>query len=400
MKTVTTLSERWYNLHWDGIVVHFNEIALKGGNRKRFIERLQFNFQRLFRDDAVKVSAYHDRLLIRADSKRIQDIHTRAASVFGVNYAAPVRILEYGFEPLRDAALETYQKVAVPGDTFALRVKRAFKQFPMTSHEIEFQAGGHVKQTTGATVCLDNPAVCIRFRVNKDSIYQEGPPLAGPDGLPAGVSGKVLNLFSGGIDSPVAAWLSLRRGCSTDFIHYHTYPTSEQVEDTKIYPLIRQVIQPQGLRAKLFLVPYHAFELGLLSTKIPREYELVIFRRFMVRVANAVAYKNNYAALVTGDNLGQVASQTMGNLAAFDAASGLPVFRPLVMANKNDIIDIARRIGTFEKSIEPYKDCCSLVSSGPQTNPRMKTLKNLEAGMPIQEMTDTAIAEMTQHIIE
>jgi len=391
----TTLPQsRWFDISWDAIVVHFNEIALKGGNRRRFAEKLQYNLQRLLHNYSPKITLYHDRLLITADSSKISDILHQLSDVFGISYAAPVRVLEEDFNALRDSALETYQTVAEPGKTFAVRVKRANKQFPMKSTDIERNAGGYVKQETGAGVNLKQPDILLKFRVNNGSIYQEGPPIKGPDGLPVGISGKLLTLFSGGIDSPVAAWMALKRGCFSDFIHYHTFPNSEDVRETKIVRLIQQVIQPQGLQARLYLIPYHTFESGLFNSKVPREYELVIFRRFMVRVACAVAQQKKYAALVTGDNLGQVASQTMGNLVAFDAVANIPVFRPLVMMNKNEIVDLSQQIGTFEASIEPYKDCCSLVSSGPQTNPKQETIRRVESSMPIDEMIESAVDEM------
>ena len=390
------MQNNWLSLTWDGAAVHFSEIALKGGNRKRFIERLQHNIRQALPDiRPLKVSAYHDRLLISAPPESIAAVVERTSKVFGIAYVAPARVLPADFDTLREAALSTYQAVAQPGDTFAIRVKRADKQFPMKSAEIERLAGGYVKLQTGATVCLDNPDVRLAFRINRDSIYQEGPPIQGPNGLPVGSSGRVLTLFSGGIDSPVATWMALKRGCRSDFIHFHTFPSAEQVRDSKIVRLIQKVIRPQGLQARLYLVPYHTFEMGLLSATVPREYELVLFRRFMVRTACRVAAANKCSALITGDNLGQVASQTMGNLVAFDQAADRPVFRPLVMANKDEIVAIARRIDTFNEAVEPYKDCCSLVSSGPQTHPRQRTLRTIEESLPTRDMTDAALSEMS-----
>lgn len=391
----TTTLPSWFNIPWDAIVVHVNEIALKGGNRRRFAEKLQYNLQHLLATYSPKITLYHDRLLIKACAADIPVILQKTAHVFGVAHVAPVRVLNEDFDELQKSALETYQAVAQPGDSYAVRVKRANKKFPMTSTAVEREAGTFVKEATGAPVSLKQPDVLLKFSINAGSVYQQGPPTKGPDGLPVGISGKLLTLFSGGIDSPVAAWMALKRGCFSDFIHYHPFPTAESVENSKIVRLIKQVMEPQGLRARLHLVPYHAFESGLFNSTVPREYELVLFRRFMVRVACAVAAKNKCAALVTGDNLGQVASQTMGNLVAFDAVANIPVFRPLVMMNKNEIIDIAKHIHTFDASVEPYKDCCSLVSTGPQTNPKQGTIRRIEASIPIDEMTQQAIEEIT-----
>ncbi|MDD4734945.1 MAG: tRNA 4-thiouridine(8) synthase ThiI [Kiritimatiellae bacterium] len=384
---------------WDALLIHFSEIALKGGNRHRFVEALQNNIQRVLRDDPVKVSAYHDRLIVTTQQGSAAALIEKVSHIFGISAVSPVRLLPSTVDAMRTAALETY-RAAPPGATFAVRAKRSNKRFPMTSSQIQFEVGGYVKEQTDATVCLGCPDVLIKFRVSDNCIYQEGPAVQGPAGLPLGVSGRVLTLFSGGIDSPVAAWMTMKRGCTTDYLHFHTYPSPEQVLHSKIYSLIRDVIAPQGRSARLILVPYHPFEEMLLGSTIPQEYELILFRRFMARTACALARKNRCAALVTGDNLGQVASQTLENLSAFDQACDLPVFRPLVMANKNDIIDLAKKISTFAASVEPYKDCCSLVARGPQTHPRLVTIQRIESTMPIAETVETAVQAATIHEVE
>ncbi len=402
MPEMKRLPESLSALSWNALLVHFNEIALKGGNRHRFIEALQNNIQRVLRTDDVKVAAYHDRLIITRNNPEfsVTPLIEKVAQLFGISSVSPVRILPESVEAMRDAALATYRAIAAPEATFAVRVRRANKKFPMRSAEVQHDVGGYVKDQTRATVCLNNPDVLLKFRIVEGGIYQEGPAVEGPAGLPVGVSGRVLTLFSGGIDSPVAAWMTMKRGCMTDFLHVHTYPSAEQVTQTKIYRLIREIMAPQGRSARLILVPYHPFEMGLLGAQIPQEYELIIFRRFMARAACAIARKHRCAALITGDNLGQVASQTLENLSAFDEAADLPVFRPLVMANKNDIINLARKIGTFDASTEPYKDCCSLVARGPQTHPRLITIKRIEETMPIAEMIESAVQSATVHDID
>lgn len=388
-------------LPWNALLIHFNEITLKGGNRHRFIASLQNNIQRVLRAENVKVSAYHDRLIVTTPENTAVHLIDPVSRIFGISGVSPVRILPETLEAMREAALETYRAAAATGEaSFAVRTKRSNKRFPMRSAEVQLEVGGYVKDQTGATVCLDQPDILLKFRIYEGCIYQEGPIVQGPAGLPVGVSGRVLNLFSGGIDSPVAAWMTMKRGCMTDFLHFHTYPSAEQVANTKIHRLIHEIMAPQGRSAHLILVPYQPFEMGLLGTRIPQEYELIIFRRFMARVGCAIARKHRCAALVTGDNLGQVASQTLENLSAFDDAADLPVFRPLVMANKNDIIDLARKIGTFDASVESYKDCCSLVARGPQTHPRLATIQRIEATMPIAEMIESAVQAASTHDIE
>lgn len=400
MDNLQDQTSRWLSLPWDGIAIHINEIALKGGNKKHFIDRLNRNLRQITKPWNGKVIAYHDRLLIEAETDSIPYIARAAACLFGVSSVNPVRLLPPDYEIMKTYALEVYQKIALPGDSFAMRVKRADKRFPLSSQHMARDTGGFIARQTNAPVHLTNPDVLLSFRVQAKNIYHEGPCIPGPNGLPVGTSGRLLTLFSGGIDSPVAAWMGMRRGCTTDFIHFHTYADPEQVMATKIPELIRLVIRPQGVCARLLLVPYTVFEDMMFSADIPQQYELVMFRRFMVRTSCAVARRHRYSALVTGDNLGQVASQTMGNLVAFDQVATIPVFRPLVMANKQEIVTRAKEIGTFDASVEPYKDCCSLVATGPQTNPRMKHIYEIEEPIDMDRVIKAAVDAITTITLE
>jgi thiamine biosynthesis protein ThiI len=200
--------------------------------------------------------------------------------------------------------------------------------------------------------------------------------IRGLGGLPVGSEGRVLMLFSGGIDSPVAAWLLMKRGCAVDFIHFHTYRTNDQVLATKIPKLVSALI-PYCLTSRLILVPQYRFELA--SLQFPRGYRVAAFRLYMQRVAEAVATRLGSTALATGDSIGQVASQTLENLRTADASSTLLVLRPLITYNKEEIIALAKRIGTFELSITPYKDCCSLLDRHPKTRVPTREMEKLEA---------------------
>jgi len=385
--------------YWDAVAVHFSEIALKGGNRRSFTQRLRNNLSAaLTRYDAA-VRAYHEKLLIDCPRDEVPRILKAAAAVFGVAYAAPVRTLRRDIQELIRAAVDYFHASASPGTTFAIRAHRSDKKFPHTSREIAELAGAAVCRA-GGTVDLNNPALPIILRIFPEAAYLEGPHTPGPGGLPLGATGRVLSLFSGGIDSPVAAWLIMRRGCRADFIHFHTYPTGEAAQTSKIPQMVKSLVQPQGLPARLFLTPYHHFQGALLQHRIPQNYELILFRRFMMRIAARIASEHDAVALVTGDNLAQVASQTTSNLIACDQAATLPVWRPLLAFNKEEIIARAVAIGTYESSIEAYKDCCSLVSRHPLTRPRLETVLHLEQRLPLDEMTAGTLDDTTLLKIE
>jgi thiamine biosynthesis protein ThiI len=382
---------------WDVAVAHFSEIAIKGGNRRRFIKRLAGNIQRaldaLEKGAAAQVEAHHDRIMIRPGAVPMDAVLQRASQVFGVSHVAPLRVLPLELDCMRKEAIRIYRAFGAPGASFAVRVRRSNKRYPMTSVEVERDVGRVVVEATGAPVNLTHPDIVISFHIQQDDLYLAGPYIDGPHGLPQGITGHVLALFSGGIDSPPAAWLMMRRGCSVDFIHFHVYPDPEQIHESKIIPLVRKLTAPYGTRARLFLIPYRCFEAGLLSAHIPHDMELIMFRRFMAHVAADVAREKGCAALVTGDNIAQVASQTMANLTAFDEAAGMTVFRPLLTYNKHEIIWLAREIESYEASILPYKDCCSLMARHPQTNPKLKKIQFTEGNLPMADMRTQALEE-------
>jgi thiamine biosynthesis protein ThiI len=372
------------HISWDAVVVHFSEIALKRGNRKAFVHQLKRNLQAVLEPLDAKVRFYHDRLLVETVRDRIEAVLDAVVQVHGVAHASPTCILPLDIEDMKKAAVAFYNTFAQPGDTFAIRSKRSNKNFPIKSEEIQRITGQAVVDATGAGVRLTDPDVTISFRIHEERAYLEGPRREGPHGLPNGVTGRVLALFSGGIDSPPAAWLMLRRGCTIDFIHFHVAANVEELRDSKITRLIKRVVEPQGLTAKLYLVPYHTFEMGLMSAAPPRDLELILFRRFMARVAGKTARRHRQRMLVTGDNIAQV---------AFDDAAGLTVLRPLVAYNKQEIVTLARKIGTYEESIEPYKDCCSLLAGHPQTQPKLPVVRAAEEGLPLDDMIRDAIEE-------
>jgi len=384
---------------WDALVVQFSEIALKGGNRKPFTKKLARNIKKALSGGSEVIERTYDRILIYTTPERAPEIAKRVAGIFGVSHVAPIRFLPLDYEKMKQEAVRIYQSTGPSDRSFVIRIKRSNKKFPMTSSEMEREIGAAVVEATGAPVNLHDPDLLISFQIKQDRIYLVGPPVFGPDGLPTGVSGRVLTLFSGGIDSPPAAWMMMKRGCLTDFIHFHVYPDPEQLRDSKIVDLIKTLLKPQGMSSRLFLIPYQIFETALLSSHIHQDLELILFRRFLARVSCEVARQKECSAIVTGDNLAQVASQTMANLVAFDDAANLPVFRPLLAHNKQDIVTIARRINTFEDSIKPYKDCCSLVAHHPNTNPKLRHVQNAESEWPIDDMTAEAIENMVSWII-
>jgi thiamine biosynthesis protein ThiI len=255
--------------------------------------------------------------------------------------------------------------------------------------EVASLVGDAVTRKYGLKADLRQPGLKIFLEVS-DRTYIFFEKKEGLRGFPTGVSGRVLSLISGGIDSPVSSYLMMKRGCRVDLVHFHVYADNGYLERTKMNGIFGRLNEFQ-LGTRVFLVPYYPFESSLLRAADVAGYELVLFRRFMAGVSERIALEHGCTALVTGDSLGQVASQTIENMALVREAVTLPVFQPLIAYDKQEIVDYARKLGTYELSIEPYKDCCSIVSANPKTRARRGRVIEIEKIMRIQDVIDETL---------
>ena len=280
-----------------------------------------------------------------------------------------------------------------PADPRSFRVsaKRADKRFPLTSPEIEREVGGRIKEARGWHVDLGNPELVIHVEaLTRDAFYYFGKN-RGAGGLPVGSSGRVVCLLSGGIDSPVAAWRMMHRGCRVHFVHFHSYPILSRASMEKARQLVRLLTESQ-YRSKLWLVPFGEIQQQVVLSVAP-PLRVVIYRRLMMRIAQAIANTNRAGALVTGEVVGQVASQTIENMSAINDAATLPVLRPLVGMDKEEITIEAKRLGTFPISIVPDQDCCTLFTpKHPATKARLGDVLRAEASLSIDEIVERAVA--------
>lgn len=373
---------------WDGVIVRFHEVALKGKNRLVYAKMLQKNIERAL---GLKVVRSWDGFFIK--TMETESVAFRAVQVVGVAHAAPVCVVEKSVDAMVQAGVELYG--ASGGGSFVVRVTRSDKSFPLTSLELEREVGGRIGEVIGARVDLKNAEVVLRFLVVREGVYLVGQKVDGVGGLPLGSSGNVATLLSGGFDSPVAAWLMMRRGCPTDFIHFHALRSSKEVEESKIPVLAKKILEAQGVSARLFIVSSEVFQLALLGSGVQQGLELILFRRFMMCVSNVLAEKFGFVALVSGDNLGQVASQTMESLVAVDDVVGVPLFRPLLAFNKPEIIALAKKLGTHDLSVQEYKDCCSIVARHPKTRPSLDDVIDAEKLLNIEEMVKKTVEQVS-----
>lgn len=376
------------------ILIHYGEIGLKGRNQAGFRRQLRDNVRATLRRVGVHWPVTETVGFLSIDvpedrtPERVQTVERALSEVLGIVWFARARRVPHDrftvasakadFARLESALLDIASQTAGAGRTFAVRCHRADKLLPFTSQELDRRLGGVLlANTTWKKVNLTRPDVTFHVEVRPRCSHVFVEKQRGPGGLPVGSAGRVLALLSGGIDSPVAAYLMARRGCDVDFLHFtaaHESPT--QARQSKVFRLARR-LGDFTLGGRLFLAPYTHFDLAML--RAPGDYDLMLFRRFMARVAERLAQQLGAQALVSGDNLSQVASQTLPNLVATSRAAEMPVFRPLLGFDKEEIVALARRIGTYELSIEPYKDCCALLSRHPRTRSQHEKLAAVEA---------------------
>ncbi len=343
------------------LIVHYGEIALKGGNRPAFENRLVRNLKRAL-GDSTQVRKDFGRLIVDIpNGGDPADLQARAARVFGVvSVDRGVRV-EWGERKMAEAARSLLPEPG--GRTVAVDTRRADKRFPETSLEVNRRLGS-VLVRGGWRVNLDSPEVTLRVELASGEALLSADRLRGPGGLPVGVAGRVVALLSGGIDSPVASWLAMKRGCEVVLAHFHN-ETLER-DPGKAREIARVLAGYQG-PTTLYTVPFADAQRRIIAD-CPSRLRMVLYRRLMARVAERIAARERARALVTGDNLGQVASQTLENLAVLDRAVSLPVLRPLLTYDKEETVQVAKRIGTYGLSIQPYGDCCSfLVAKHPET---------------------------------
>jgi tRNA uracil 4-sulfurtransferase len=372
------------------VVVHYHEISLKRGNRPLFLRHLARNLRSATADlGPVPLRQRPGRIVLDLEGHPQPDaVRDRIQRVCGV--------ASVGLGYRTSSTLEAMESVIgrlVEGRTFAsfrITARRAFKTYPLSSVELNRALGAFVLGRVATRVSLEHPELEIVVEVLPDETFISLDRRPGPGGLPVGASGTVAALLSGGIDSPVAAWRMLKRGCRVVFVHFHSVPYLPDTSQTKARALVERLTEWQ-YASRLYLVPFGEIQREVVLS-VPAPARVVVYRRLMIRIAEAIARREGGLALATGESLGQVASQTLENIAAIDAAATMPVLRPLIGTDKIEITDEARRLGTFETSIEPDADCCTLfVPAHPATRMTPAEADAVEARLEIDRLVAAGV---------
>lgn len=374
------------------IVIHYNEVALKGGNRGRFESVLIRNIKKALDGEKygeLKKKSTRIILYLNADSDQ-DSILAKLKCIFGIQWFAFGFSVAKEIEEIKNAAIEI--AAIYKGKSIKLETKRQDKAFALKSMELNKKIGQEL-EAAGFAVDLDNPQILMHMEILDNEALILSDKIQGVGGLPSGTSGRVLCLLSGGIDSPAAAWLMMKRGCIVDFLHVAQDNEMENIGKSKIVRVLGQLKQYYPLPIRLYAASYSEFYQKTFDME--GRSELVVFKRFLLRIAERLCREKNYLGIVTGDAVAQVASQTLDNLFTTNAVTNLPVYRPLAGYDKDDIVRLAKIIGTFDVSIEKYKDCCSLVATKhPSTRTKIEDAEKSEAKMGINEVVEKTLAKL------
>lgn len=386
----------------DMILIRYGEFTLKGRNRGQFERRMLDKVKQVLEPfPKAEVTRTYGRLYVTLHGEPYESIAKGLKHVFGIHSFSPVRRTESQLELIQEVSLEVMRALPKEPRTFKVSVRRVEKSFPYDSPKMNHLVGSQVLRAfPDLKVSVKEPEIELRVEIQPEGTYIFSEIVEGAGGYPYGTNGKAMLLLSGGIDSPVAGYLSMRKGLELEAVHFHSYPfTSEQAKE-KVIELTRRLSHYSGVPLKLHMISFTEIQTALAACN-QEPLIITLMRRSMLRIAQGLAEQFDALGIVTGDSLGQVASQTLGSMNVIGRTTDLPLLRPLIMMDKNDIIRIAEDIGTYETSILPYEDCCTLfVPKSPTTNPNLKVVQRIEAYIPrLEEMIAEAIASVETIVV-
>lgn len=382
------------------VVIHYAEVGLKGGNRHQFERRLMDRIRQGLKSAGLerKVSHRDRRFVVRAE-RGTEQAHVIAVAtrIPGVAHVMPAIRTEPELGSIQSAAVSLLDEA--PAGTFKVESRRSDKAFPLTSIQISQAVGAHIANHADRVADVHTPDITLRVHVGPREAFISAHRIPGPGGLPVGSATHMLGFLSGGLDSPVAIWKMLRRGAQVSGVHFHNRTMQGHAVIEKLEDLCGVLAWSAG-KMPLLIVPFEPCQRAIVGL-VPAEYRMIVYRRAMFRIASRIAKLEHALGYITGDSLGQVASQTPENIHTIQAVADMPVYAPLVGSDKVEIIELARRIGTYDISIRPHDDCCAfMIASRPATKSSPEQLAELEAGLDWDALVEEALAGIDKRVFE
>lgn len=382
---------------YDYVMVRFGELSTKGKNKKDFIHTLFLNIKHALKDYDVKVESRFDHIYVYLNGNEYQPIIDRLQDVSGIQGLSLVARIENDIEKIKESSLELIK--LEEGKTFKVKVKRSNKKFPLHSEEITRLVAPVILKNTNLKVDVHNPDILLNIEVRDEGTYIFVKTFPGAGGYPLGVAGKSMHMLSGGIDSPVAAYLMMKRGVTIECIHFASPPYTQEAVIYKLMDLLTKLNRYQP-RIRLHIVPFTKIQEAIYDNA-PESYCITLMRRMMYRLASKLARRRNCPVISTGESVGQVASQTLQSMATINEVTSTPVIRPCATMDKLEIIKLSKKIDTYDISIRPYEDCCTIFTpKAPKTAPKLEEAKEYEEKFDYESLINEALNNIEVKIIE
>jgi thiamine biosynthesis protein ThiI len=388
-------------MDYERILIRYGEISTKGRNRNKFVEKLRKSVKvALAPFPNVKVEASRDRMYVLLNGENGEEIIGKLKNIFGIQSFSPAIKVERDLEMLKQVSLQLVRTLYRQGQTFKVTPKRSDKSFELDTDGINQTIGGYLLQNIpGLKVDVRHPDINLRIEVRKEAIYLSCETIQGAGGLPIGSSGKAMLMLSGGIDSPVAGYMAMKRGLEIEAVHFFSPPFTSERSKEKVIDLSKKLAEIYGSMT-LHIVPFTEIQ-QTIREQIPENYSMTSTRRMMLRITDKIRGKREGLAIITGESLGQVASQTLESMYAINEVTNTPLLRPLITMDKTDIIKIAHEIDTLEISNRPFEDCCTIfVPASPKTKPKREKIQHYESFFDFEPLINEAVQNIETIVIK
>ncbi|MHA6260679.1 tRNA uracil 4-sulfurtransferase ThiI [Sporosarcina sp. CAU 1771] len=380
-------------MEWNELLIRYGELSLKGRNRNFFVRKLKKNIEEALSDlPTVQIKPERDRMFLHADGKDdMEEAIARIPNIFGIQSFSPVAKCDPELDAIFKKSLEVVGAQETNGKTFKVEIKRLDKTFPFVTSELQLKIGSHVlRNFPELIVQMKKPDITLLVEIRSDGAYLTASVYKGAAGMPVGSNGKTLLMLSGGIDSPVAGYLMMKRGVSIEAIHFESPPFTSELAKQKVIDLCER-LSSFGASIRLHIIPFTEIQ-QMIVEKVPDNVVMTTTRRMMLQIAEKVRMEIGGLGIVTGESLGQVASQTLESLTAINAVTNTPILRPLITSDKLEIIELAKKIGTYDISIRPYEDCCTIFSpANPKTKPKLEKITYYESFTDFESLISEAV---------